>query len=79
MAKNKDHKHIPVVTKKSLAFFEKYIKKRVTKNGLATQREHRGTEGTQRIHRGYTEGTQRHSDTEATQMQHMRVKLSYNY
>ena len=25
MAKNKDHKHIPVVTKKSLAFFEKYI------------------------------------------------------
>jgi hypothetical protein len=26
MAKNKDHKHIPVVTKKSLAFFEKYIK-----------------------------------------------------
>jgi putative aminopeptidase FrvX len=25
MAKNKDQKHIPVVTKKSLAFFEKYI------------------------------------------------------
>jgi len=25
MAKNKEHKHIPVVTKKSLAFFEKYI------------------------------------------------------
>ncbi|WP_306550766.1 M42 family metallopeptidase [Daejeonella sp.] len=25
MAKDKDHKHIPVVTKKSLAFFEKYI------------------------------------------------------
>ena len=25
MAKNKDHNHIPVVTKKSLAFFEKYI------------------------------------------------------
>ena len=25
MAKNKDHKHIPVVTKKSLAFFEQYI------------------------------------------------------
>jgi putative aminopeptidase FrvX len=25
MAKNKDYKHIPVVTKKSLAFFEKYI------------------------------------------------------
>jgi putative aminopeptidase FrvX len=25
MAKNKDHKHIPEVTKKSLAFFEKYI------------------------------------------------------